>query len=607
VVDLDDKKKVPGEPLLKGRRALEFIEGITLIDDLKWNKSIEKWILHCSLFSKEINEDVIPTSTDWYIVIDNEYPRGPIGFFPSKINSITKTFPHQLYNKEGSKEKPWRDGLLCLDANVRSLGRIGSNAEPIEADFRLAWFVERALHWLKVASVNELTFKDEPFELVDFPERSPLKVGFLEDFQSFRYWNYTDAKYGHIDLFIILPGSLLVRNFKKLNGQCVRKVTWGNYASQFKNHSKLSGSWILLNEIPHIKPWQAPSTWAELHDICTDQGIDLKKIMGLLTNKQIHRNKITHIMLVGFPVKDRLNDNYSEIFWKGIEIPIPFRLDRVIKNHFRKQNENFYINKQWEIKWMDSFNWSKESVMSRGIQPKTIASSKILQIGAGSLGSSVAELLIRSGVEKMGIIDYDSLEMGNITRHTLLINEIGQNKAKVLVHRLNQTSVHSKACAFPGTLQMNLANNSEQLEKYNVILDCTGDDDVLTDLYSYKWSTPRKFISISLGYGGKRLFIFSCIDVHFPNDIFRKMIDPWLRMEKKEDQEEAFPREGLGCWHPLFPARIDDVWLMAATAVKKLEDIYKQKHSPFLSVYEQEIKNGVFQGLRLVEDEVYNG
>ncbi|RSK45406.1 HesA/MoeB/ThiF family protein [Bacillus canaveralius] len=602
-----NKTKLPGELLLKGRRALEFIEGITLIDDLQWNESVEKWVLHCSLFSDKINEAVIPKYTDWYILIDLKYPHGPIGFFPSKINGIINTFPHQLYNGEGSKVKPWRDGLLCLDANVRSLRRIGFSDEPFEADLRLAWYAERALQWLIAASKSTLTLIDEPFELVDFPQRSSLKIGFSEDYQSYRYWNYVDIKYGLAEFSIILPGTFLVREFKKIDGQCVKKVSWGNYASQYKNHNKLSGSWILLNEIPHIEPWQAPSTWRELNDICTEQGIDLKRIMGLLRRKQNNGNKIAQILLLGFPVKNKLNDEDSEIFWKAIEIPILFNIERVVKNHHKKQNENITINNHREIRWMNSYNWSKKSIMSRGIQPETIASSKILQIGAGSLGSSIAELLVRSGLEKIAIIDHDLLEMGNITRHALTLNDIGQYKAESLMHRLNQSALHGKAVAFPGTLEMNLKEKSEQLGIYNIILDCTGDDAVLNDLYNFNWTTPKTFISISLGYGGKRLFIFSCTDTHFPIDIFREMIEPWLRIEQRESQGEEFPREGLGCWHPLFPARIDDVWLMAATAVKKLEDIYRKKLSPFLSIYEQEMKDGVFQGLRLLKNEVYNG
>ncbi|MEH7148608.1 hypothetical protein, partial [Priestia megaterium] len=241
---------VPTESLLRGRRATEFIEGITLLNDLQWNESIEQWILHCSLFSNKIEASILPKKTEWYILIDNEYPKGNIRFFPAKVNSFTQTFPHQMYNGEGNKEFPWRSGMLCLDTNVRTLGRFITNNEPFEEDKRLIWYVERAIHWLIAASLNELTIDDEPFELIDFPESSGFKIGFSENYQSFRYWNSTDVKFGIAEFSLILPGTFLIRHFKKPNGQCFREVTWGQYASQFKSHDRVLGSWLLLNEVP---------------------------------------------------------------------------------------------------------------------------------------------------------------------------------------------------------------------------------------------------------------------------------------------------------------------------------------------------------------------
>ncbi|WP_214721219.1 ThiF family adenylyltransferase [Exiguobacterium sp. s192] len=605
--------KVPTDSLLKGRRATEFIKEITLIDDLQWNESINKWILHCFLFSDKIEKFTLPQKTEWYILIDDEYPMGNISFFPAKTNSFTQTFPHQLFNGEGKEEYPWRDGLLCLDTNIRSLGFLIENIEPFEEDARLVWYVDRAIKWLIAASLNKLTGKDELFELVDFPENSALKIGFLENYQTFQYWNNIDTKFGIAEFSLILPGVFLIREFKKNNGQYLRTVKWGKYASQFKKIERILGSWILLDEMPYLKPWQAPSTWAELDQICYQQGVNLLELVKSLKKRQNHCNKIAHILLVGFPVKNKINGENSEIFWMGIEIPILFKFESVINRvkvkdkSIRSNFQTYHISKHQKINWMYSYNWSKEAVMSRGILPETITSSKILQIGAGSLGSSLSEILVRSGVGKLGIIDFDLLEMGNLTRHNLLLSDLGKSKVEALVHRLNQSSLHGEVVSFHGSIQTNLKHNEKELEKYNVILDCTGEDEVLTRLGNYQWSTPKKFISISLGFGGKRLFIFSCTGLSFQNEVFKKMINPWLIKEQNENKDEIFPREGLGCWHPLFPARIDDVWLMASTAVKNLESVYKNQNIAFLSVYEQQINNGNFEGIKLVKEEEFNG
>ena len=68
----------------------------------------------------------------------------------------------------------------------------------------------------------------------------------------------------------------------------------------------------------------------------------------------------------------------------------------------------------------------------------------------------------------------------------------------------------------------------------------------------------------------------------------------------EENAGVRLPREGIGCWHPLFPARIDDVWLMAAAAIKRLEEtLAAPPTEPVLVVFEQTIENGHFTGIRL--------
>jgi hypothetical protein len=56
----------------------------------------------------------------------------------------------------------------------------------------------------------------------------------------------------------------------------------------------------------------------------------------------------------------------------------------------------------------------------------------------------------------------------------------------------------------------------------------------------------------------------------------------------------------VGCWHPVFPARADDVWLFAAAAVKCLESaVLSPPSEPQLVVFEQQItEKGEFIGIK---------
>ena len=50
---------------------------------------------------------------------------------------------------------------------------------------------------------------------------------------------------------------------------------------------------------------------------------------------------------------------------------------------------------------------------------KKIIQSKVLIIGMGGLGCSVAEFLTRAGVGNLGIIDFDNVDITNIHRQSL--------------------------------------------------------------------------------------------------------------------------------------------------------------------------------------------
>ena len=75
-----------------------------------------------------------------------------------------------------------------------------------------------------------------------------------------------------------------------------------------------------------------------------------------------------------------------------------------------------------------------------------------------------------------------------------------------------------------------------------------------------------------------------------------------MKEDVKEASREELPREGIGCWHPVFPARADDVWLLASAAVKHFERVVMAPPpQPQLVIYEQTVdEEGVFSGLKQI-------
>jgi hypothetical protein len=143
----------------------------------------------------------------------------------------------------------------------------------------------------------------------------------------------------------------------------------------------------------------------------------------------------------------------------------------------------------------------------------------------------------------------------------------------------------------------------ERIAECDLILDFTADDELLRHADSYPWRAGQIFVSGSLGMGAKRLFCYACEATGFSHQDFQVRMAPWLRTEVTENRGCHLPREGLGCWHPVFPARIDDVWLLASVLVKHITDyVSRGTRLSELAVFEQEEHDG-FAGIRRVTAE----
>jgi len=69
--------------------------------------------------------------------------------------------------------------------------------------------------------------------------------------------------------------------------------------------------------------------------------------------------------------------------------------------------------------------------------PELASSSdkKVMIVGCGALGSTVADSLARSGIAELTLIDGDILEAGNLVRHTSTVHFVGLAKAVAVAHR----------------------------------------------------------------------------------------------------------------------------------------------------------------------------
>ena len=131
-----------------------------------------------------------------------------------------------------------------------------------------------------------------------------------------------------------------------------------------------------------------------------------------------------------------------------------------------------------------------------------IRSKTVAVIGIGGVGCYAVETLVRCGITKIILVDYDKFDITNINRQLYAtFDSIGIEKVKVCKERI--FSINTKVEVI--TINLKLDNNNiEQLFKYNIdyIIDACDDIDLKKLLITKCIQKNIKLIS-SMGTGNK--------------------------------------------------------------------------------------------------------
>ena len=101
---------------------------------------------------------------------------------------------------------------------------------------------------------------------------------------------------------------------------------------------------------------------------------------------------------------------------------------------------------------------------------KKIIQSKVLIIGMGGLGCTVAEFLTRAGVGSLGIVDSDKVDLSNIHRQSLYDTK-DLKKSKVVSAQKKLKKINSKTKVIYHKVRLNKKNHTKIINKYNYIVD----------------------------------------------------------------------------------------------------------------------------------------
>jgi molybdopterin/thiamine biosynthesis adenylyltransferase len=108
-------------------------------------------------------------------------------------------------------------------------------------------------------------------------------------------------------------------------------------------------------------------------------------------------------------------------------------------------------------------------------QVKALQKKSVIVFGVGSLGSSVAELLAKSGVGSLTLVDPERLTSENIARHTLGVDSVGEKKAIAEAKSLSRRFPHLKVEGFPQTCEVFAQTMYERIQSADLIISTIGE------------------------------------------------------------------------------------------------------------------------------------
>ncbi|MEJ8763698.1 ThiF family adenylyltransferase [Phocaeicola sp. HCN-40430] len=235
----------------------------------------------------------------------------------------------------------------------------------------------------------------------------------------------------------------------------------------------------------------------------------------------------------------------------------------------------------------------------RGCLCNNLREKRIAIVGLGAIGSMVAESLVHSGINKIGLWDSDIIEPGNICRSTYSLADLGESKVQAIAKKIRSINpfIEAKEIKAHGYWFMHNVNYNEyvegsfydnvnyksqeeslkEIQDFDMIIDCTGSNEMLHFL---SYAVPEKeLISLCITNHANELVCTTNADGNAFE--LRKAY-----LSRIEQDTKNFYVEGSGCYSPTFLAKYFDIASLVNCCIRRLDSTIndgKIMHSYVLS------------------------
>lgn len=368
-----------------------------------------------------------------------------------------------------------------------------------------------------------------------------------DDFGVFQYSNFTNNEFQPDNL---TTEKVKIQTFFRIGFDKDFEDKW---SVDFLNKLKLNpykGFWIYIESEPitdELGKRKSIQTWSQLERYLPKNFIKHLYDSFKSLNKNFFFEDDLYFLL-GYKIP---NDNGYETHWDLIKIhknKLPIMSVLIPKENRTTAKEKYEgVCTTDKIIWGSTVNSNYERFFGRGRLSEKLLNSKILIIGCGALGSSLAEILVRGGCKYVALDDFDSVASGNLCRSKYDLLNLNTRKIDSL--KSNLINISPYVNIFNIALKLNhYSDMNEWLNKsIDFVFDCSTDTEVTYSLD--KSGFIGKIFSLSITNNAKELVCVS------GNEITKKT----SHLYEFLGNEEPSYFEGTGCGYPTFEANFNDI------------------------------------------------
>ena len=119
---------------------------------------------------------------------------------------------------------------------------------------------------------------------------------------------------------------------------------------------------------------------------------------------------------------------------------------------------------------------SRENIFSRTkgiLEVGALKNKRVLVIGLGSFGSQIAIELAKAGVGNFALMDFDRVELHNLSRHTATVRDLGRLKTNVIEEAILGKNPYASVDKFPVDINKELELLYEEVGKADLVICAT--------------------------------------------------------------------------------------------------------------------------------------